>query len=174
MKRILFIIVLLTSASAYGQKPGDAISAISLDLASLAMTHNVRLGFSHLFAEKISAEGDVSVQIPEPLKDAEEEEHESLLAGQNDYRKRITKNIRPEFRIGIRLWPRKYLEGGYIGIYGSHSYSSGTDMAVGCGYSLMIWRFFGITAGYELKLLDCIQKGVFRIEGITLRIYYMF
>ncbi len=78
----------------------------------------------------------------------------------------------PEFHTGARFWPGSFCEGAYLGLSCFHG--GRTDLGIGCGYAFRIWKCIGFRAGYELRLLNCINGGRAGAEGITIKISYLF
>ncbi len=148
MKRLIVILCLFTCIHAPGKaKPGKTAkvkdAALSVDITALMTGRNAKIGVSHLFADRWSAEGSFSMPAP-------------------------------EFRAGAKYWTGKYQDGGYFGFFCSHDLNYGTDMVVACGYAMRICRYAGLSAGYELKIIDSIGNGAFRTEGITIELNIIF
>ncbi len=173
MKLFFVIIGLVTCVTASGQKGPDAKIAFSVDIASLIMNRSINIGFSHPLSAKWTSEGKIGIQIPEADKDEEKKEHEVLLGGRYSVKRSIAE-LSPELRMGARFWPSKALHGAYMGISCSYNSEKGTDLVLGCGYSAAIWKNIGMSAGYELKLIECLEGGIFNTAGITITIDYKF
>ncbi len=156
----------------HGRDRDNFKASLSSDLTSLIMNGYIRTGFSHAFSEKWSAEGGAALQIPGFAKGEEEREHDSILSGGEEGIKWGKRP--PEFRMGVRFWPEKFLEGPYISIGCCHSISAWTDMAIGLGYAAGIWKCLGISTGYELMLIESLKNGLLNTKGITIRIHYRF
>ncbi len=157
--------------SAYGQGNPHAKATVSIDLTGLIADRNARLGFSHGFHERWSAEGEASIQIPEARGGEEENGHDSMFSD-NDGNGRSVHC--PELRMGVRFWPERSHKGAYLGLYCSNSLKGATDIVLGCGYALGIWNGIGFTAGYELKLIEGIRNSIFSTKGIRISINYSF
>ncbi len=174
MKQMTAILFGLSACiSSFGQQAGDVRASISADVTSIIMAREVRLGASHSFSEHWSAEGNAAVQIPILHKSRpDEDEHDQLLSEGEE--KTVREKRHPEFRMGIRFWPRKYMDGPFMAIHCSHNMKSGTDIVLEGGYAVRIWKCIGVAAGYEIKLIDSITNDRFGTEGITIGINYTF
>ncbi len=164
---------MLSCLSAHGRDKDGFKASVSADITSIILNGNISIGFSHRFSEKWSANGGATLQIPKSSKyDEEKEEHDSMLSESGELP--VWKKTYPEFRMGIRFWPEKFLDGPYMAVGCSHGVRSGTDMIVGCGYAAGIWKGLGISAGYEIMLIDSLRNGLLNTKGITIRIHYRF
>ncbi len=173
MRLTTIMLCLFACISASGQKTAERTANLSIDIAAIITDRDMRLGFSHSVTGKWSAETGASLQILRSSEIPEEEAgHDSMLSDGDEEMK--FRKLRPEFRIGMKFWPGEYSEGWHLGIYCIHGLSSGTDLAIGFGYAAAIWRNIGISAGYELKLLDSVRRERFGTEGITIKLNYSF
>ncbi len=172
MKRLTVIICLFVCASASGQKIPDARASASLEISSIILHRDIKISFGHSFKDRWSAEGGASIQIPASSDMTEQEkEHESFLSGEED---RTIGILHPEFRIGLKYWPRRFMEGPYIGTGCSYDMKSGADMTAGLGYTARFMKHLGMSVGYEIRIIDSIGKGTFNTKGIRLEINYIF
>ncbi len=163
--RRLIIILLLISAScvAKGQGRREVQSIISADIGAIVTSSSARLSFVHSFAQHWSAGGSLSIAIPE----SSAENGGQILEERIDI-------IRPEFRLGVRFWPKEFSSGTYLSLDCAYNLSTGTDMVIGCGYSIRIFNFLGISAGYEVKIVEGLNNNLFNTKGIIVGIEYLF
>ncbi len=175
MRLLSIIVCAFLCISASGRNGPDVKAAATIDITSMITDRNMKIGFSHPFSMNFSAEGSMALQIPWSRKlTPEETGHYSMLTGADEPEKRVIPDLRPEFMMGIRYWPRGFCDGIYMGIYFSHGIKARPDMAVGCGYAFRIWKGLGLTAGYETRVIESLREGIFGTEGITIGINYIF
>ncbi len=135
---------------AYGQQGRSARAAVSLDMVSLISRNAIAIEFCHGFNEKWSADGGFFIPC------------------------RNSTDSCPGFSLGMRYWPRNYLDGVYMGFGCEYSLMSGTGMTARCGYGIKIWRCFGITIGYELNIKENIKRGIILPDGIEVKLNLIF
>ncbi len=169
MRQLTVILCILACSPAFGQKVFRG--TVSADAAAAMTDRSISIGFGHSFSEKFSAEGRVSVQIPETAGDLTEIEHEQLLSGKG---KSEVRELRPELRMGMRYWPGKFSDGPFIGLQCSYGVEAGTDMVMECGYAVMIWKGLGAVVGYEVRVLEGIRSDIFDTKGLRIGINYSF
>ncbi len=160
MRRTIVILCMIACIPAHGQHRREAGASISADLAAAVTDMAVRLEFSHSFTKHWSVQGSAEVQIP--------------WKGPSPAGNESGNRIRPEFTAGMRFWPEGFAEGSYLGVNCCHGVETGTDLTIGGGYSIRIMNHLGLCLGYELKILDSIQKGRFGAEGIRINLTYYF
>ncbi len=171
--RLIFVILCFFSSSAViGQTEEKVRAALSVEIVPIITDGDIRLGFSHSFSERWSAEGMASIGFRRRSSGMTEEDmHEEML---EDSGVLTTADIHPEFRIGFRFWASRPFHGPYAILYCLHSRRTGTDMTIGFGYAFSIWKCLVVTAGYETSIRESIKRGSFGPEGISLGINYIF
>ncbi len=167
------MVCLFICFSVRAQTKAESRAGISIDMTSMILHRNVEIGFSHSFAEKWSAEGGMSIHIPDKETISEEKAEHEMMFGDWE-KKSIGLDMAAEFRMGFRFWPKKFLEGGYIGLSCTYNMESGTDIGISAGYAIRIWKCLGLWAGYEIRLLEGIAQGRFGTEGINIGINLSF
>ncbi len=173
MRQMIVILCIFACIPSYGQRKEDIKAAVSADIPSMILDRNLALGLSHTFHGHWSAEGMFSVRIPPvPFSSEEEEEHDKTLSGEDGYGTFYAPDT--EFRIGLRFWPGKFLDGAYLEIGCLHGMSAGNDIIMEFGYAMRAWKGIGFTLGYEILLAESMKRGIFSTKGLRIGINYSF
>ncbi len=171
MKRIAVIsLCVLISTATYGQK-GKKDFAFSADIASLIFSNNIELDFSYAFSEHWSVGGTTSVNIGEYRMNALNRNHNELLSKKAHT---TEDKLYSELKGGFCYWPDEFYKGAYIGFHCCFNSFSKADLELSCGYSFNIWKGFGTSLGYELKLFELKKNYNFLLKGIYWKIHYLF
>ncbi len=139
----------------------------------MVLDRSLTLGLSHIFHGRWSAEGMFSVRIPPiPFSSEEEQQHDTTFSGKNTDKTFYAPDS--EFRIGVRFWPEKFLEGTYLGIGCLHGMSAGNDIVMEFGYAMKAWKGMGFTLGYEIPVAESLRGGIFSAKGLRIGINHSF
>ncbi len=174
MRQQIVILCFFACVSAFCQTGAGTRAAISVDITSAIIKRNLHMVLNHSFSARWSAEAEFSLPFPAPVMNEEKAGHEAMLEENEDAGKGTPGGNALTFTTGVSFWPRKFMDGAYIGLHCFHDIRAGTGLAIDCGYTINVWKCLGVTAGYRLRMPECIRSGVFGTDGITIEINYLF
>lgn len=69
--------------------------------------------------------------------------------------------------IYARYWPSEIMTGPYATAVISHGNVSGTDLGIGAGYIMHIWKFLNLYIEYRVGLKEVIGNDSFPVRGLS-------
>jgi hypothetical protein len=172
---ITMISCIFLCTDSFGQEKERNTASISMDILSFINSGTIDIVFSHPFHTKWSAEGGASVLIPDiNVNYREKQEHEDNLGimGDSDLPEEIRERHR--LMIGMRYWPKGYLDGPHLSLSSVFRIIGSPDIVLGGGYAVEIWKGIGTDLGYRHTIINAGNKEDESIKGIDLSIYYRF
>ncbi len=138
----------------YGQDQG----CLGIEITEFVRNRDARIRVGHGISEQWSAEAISSFHIYNNRCNAEDTDTEHGISAE----------------LSFRHWARECYKGTYLSFGVFTAFRKETDMKFSLGYSLPIWKCFGIDVGYGLKIIDTIRHKVPTSGEITLEIHYIF
>lgn len=81
---------------------------------------------------------------------------------------------RSAFELSFRHWQKECYNGSHISLGITTGFRDKTDMTLGIGYCLPVWRGIGIDIGYGIRVLETIRLKSPGAEELTIEICYIF
>ena len=127
-----------------------------------------KAGFAVEYAitEHWSAGGTVGVGFSQFIKELDPLESEHRQEFRDDTSFPVPTDILRE-QIHVRYWPREMMKGPYAMAGITHGSLSGTDISLGAGYVMNIWKPLNLYLQYSIGLKDAIGKETFPVHGLS-------
>lgn len=164
MKRMLLCLIFMLGASATALCQGNKLMA-ETDLCGFA-GGKVGLGLEYGISEHWSAGGTVGVGFSQFIKELDPLESEHRQEFRDDTSFPVPTDILRE-QIHVRYWPKETMKGPYAMAGISHGSLSGTDLSIGAGYVMHIWKSLNLYFEYSIGLKDTIDREAFPIRGLS-------
>ena len=164
MRRMLLCLIFMLSACTAVFCQGKKFMA-EADLCGLA-GGKAGFGIEYGISRHWSAGGAIEFGFAHFLKDRDALESGHRQEFGDDNSTPIPIDIHQE-RICVRFWPSEMMKGPYAVVGISHGSLSGTDISLGAGYVMHIWKPLNLYLQYSIGLKDAIGKETFPVHGIS-------
>lgn len=164
MRRMWLCVISMFCACTVALCQGKRLMA-EVDLCGLA-GGKAGLGVEYGISGHWSAGGAVEFGFSHFMKetDALESGHKQEFGDTSSYP--VPTDIH-KARIHFRYWPAETMKGPYAVAGVTHGDSSGTDLHIGTGYLMHIWKHLNLYIEYSIGLKDVIGMDSFPVRGLS-------
>ena len=174
MKRLLNILAWL-SFPVSGCLAQERCS-VGTDLCSLICQGTVRMTVSYAFSSKLTADGEVGMNVGGYMKHSQEENrHWGILYGEYALSdSAVFQSCFTDACISLSYWSSAVFEGFSTSLGLSVRDRGGPDLDIGVGYSCKIWKGIRLNAGYRFRTAESIRNRKLPLEGFRIIVSYVF
>ena len=149
-----FIALICITQASFGQNHGS----VGIEITEAFRNGNVRIRIGYAFTELWSAEAMTSFSINTPDSDQDGDIF----------------NYSSTLELDFRHWIHESYKGTYFSFGVMSGFKKENDMKFRLGYSLPIWKGFGLDIGYGFMVLETIRQRKPAHEEITFELFYKF
>ena len=173
---LVTLLLFMTSITCYAQGKIRRGSEIMLDVGAAVMSWTMKIHISHAISDHWTIEAGAGLCLANAARTKTEDERRHEEEGFQDT---ASNKIRTctDMNIGeiqAVYWPSKTYEGILLMVGCSVGNHSGTDMSIGAGYSIKIWRGLAVRLFSNMKTIASCKAGRAEGELVTLGISYKF
>ena len=150
---------------------------VGSDLLSGLCFKSANISTSYSFAQKWSAGADIEMNLKTIIRQQEDIVSDHLkdlsITEESTHMNRSIESFQ-KVSIYIDYWLEDTFKGAYIRLGGDIRDREGPDMTIGVGYTMRIWKGLGIETGYNLGVIDALNKQKLSADGLKAGFYYVF
>lgn len=170
------LLLCMTSIVCCAQDKTRRESEIMLDVGAAVMLQTMKIHVSHAISDHWTIEAGAGLCLANAarIKTEDERRHEEEGFQDTDSNENRTCTDMNIGEIQAVYWPSKAYEGILLMAGCSVSDDSGTDLSIGAGYSIKIWRGLAVRLFCNIKTIASCKAGQAEGELVTLGISYRF